>query len=112
MALLAGAVKGPNRYHIRRHPEAAARRGKTVLQAMVRSGYIEDDEMELAIVVGIEKGSRKLQTISYQWLRDWIVPDLFEQLAGYEGRIRVFTTLNTEYQTYAEIRHKPLSSPI
>jgi penicillin-binding protein 1A len=106
MALLAGAVKGPNRYHIRRHPEAADRRGRVVLQAMVRSGYIEADEKELALAVGIQKGSRKLQSISYQWLRDWIVPDLLEQLGSYEGRIRVFTTLNTEYQTYAEIAIK------
>jgi penicillin-binding protein 1A len=102
MALLAGTVKGPNRYHIRRHLDVAAKRGELVLQAMVDAEYIEPEHMDVAISGGIQKGSHKFQAIQYQWLRDWIVPSILKELDGYEGRVRIFTTLNTEYQTYAE----------
>ncbi|MBF0448365.1 MAG: PBP1A family penicillin-binding protein [Magnetococcales bacterium] len=102
-ALLAGTVKGPNRYHIRRHYDLAASRAKTVLQSMVRGDYISSDDQEQAIQTGIQKGDRQFRPIQYQWLKDWITPSLIDKLGDYEGRIRVFTTLNTEYQTYAEI---------
>ncbi|OSM00127.1 putative penicillin-binding protein [Magnetofaba australis IT-1] len=101
-ALLAGSVKGPNRYHPNRYPERANARAKVVLAAMTRAGFITEDEEQFAILAGRQPGDRPWRPIQHQYLRDWIAPQAAKWIGDYSEPVRLFTTLNSEYQLYAE----------
>ncbi|MEO5355363.1 MAG: PBP1A family penicillin-binding protein, partial [Magnetococcus sp. XQGC-1] len=102
VAMLAGTVKGPNFYHVQKHADRAKLRAVVVLGQMVREGFITSREAETAKKRGIEMGELPWQPIQHQYLRDWILPDIRKQLGNFEGQFRVFTTLNPEFQLYAE----------
>ena len=104
--LLAAAVKAPNKYHIQRHPMLAKERAKLVLSQMVRSGFISEDEKKKAIKNGIQVGHRKWRDIEHRYFKDWILKDVKNHIGDLPGPFRAFTTLNTEYQTYAELSVK------
>jgi penicillin-binding protein 1A len=105
-AILAGAVKAPNSYHIKKHPKKAKKRARLVLKQMVKSGFISVGEKNRAEKTGIQVGNRKWRDIEHGYFRDWILPEVKRRIGEHPGPFRVFTTLNTESQTYAELSIK------
>lgn len=62
MALLAGMISSPGRYHPRRHPERAIARRNRVLASMVERGFIAEVEREAAAArpLRLAPGGRRL----------------------------------------------------
>jgi len=105
-ALLVGMVKGPSRYHPRRHPERARERRNLVIDQMVANGYLGADAARAARAAPLdvaEEGAGAgreypafLDLVRRHLQRDYRAEDLTS-----EG-LRVFTTLAPSVQHRAE----------
>jgi penicillin-binding protein 1A len=60
-AILAGSLKAPSDLNPKSHPDAAAARGRVVLQAMADEGYITEDEAKAAAIDSNDKVTTKAQ---------------------------------------------------
>jgi len=106
-ALLAGLPKGPSLYSPLLHPDAAKARQQTVLNRMVKTGYISQTQANLALAAPLNY---------YGWFQPNAVAPYFTSTsvheattrfqlspdALYRGGIRLTTTLDPVLQTAAE----------
>ena len=101
-ATLAGMIQSPARYSPWHNPQAAQERRNTVLDAMVRDGWIKTDEALSA--------SREPIVLASHSQRQSVAPyfiDFVHRTAGTEsettaGRQRIYTTIDLELQQLAE----------
>ena len=99
-ALIAGLFQAPSAYDPYRYPEDATDRRDTVLNLMVRHGYITREESEIAKSIPVESLLRpsnpEMGANPYQSFID-IVLDEVEEKTGkspYTTGMKIYTTLN------------------
>ena len=98
-AMLAGLVKAPSALNPVDHPQAAARRQRVVLDAMVEQKLVTAAVAERARRVHL-RVAEPLPVGGY--FADWAAPQVKQALDAQYGRIQVRTTLDTRLQRRAE----------
>jgi len=98
-ALLAGLPQAPSRYDPRRHPEAALRRQRSVLDRMLAAGFVTADERAAALGTPTEIASRKsVSSDAAPWYVEH-VRSLLEEEYG-----NAFATLGLQVHTAVDLR--------
>ncbi|CAN7612260.1 PBP1A family penicillin-binding protein [Phenylobacterium sp. LjRoot225] len=98
-AMLAGLVKAPSALNPVDHPQAAAKRQRVVLGAMVETKAITQVQAQRARRVRI-RATEPLPVGGY--FADWAAPQVKQALDAQYGRIEVRTTLDSRLQRRAE----------
>jgi len=98
-AMLAGLVKAPSALNPADHPQAARKRQRVVLAAMVETKAITEAQAQQARQVRI-RTAEPLPVGGY--FADWAAPQLKQALDPQYGRMQVRTTLDSRLQRRAE----------
>ena len=109
-AMIAGLFQAPGRYDPYKNPDATETRRQTVLNLMLRHGYISKDEYKIAkkmtvekIVIPQEESYYSSSEVSeYQSFIDTVVEEV-ENKTGknpYSVPMTIYTTLDTDFQDY------------
>jgi penicillin-binding protein 1A len=110
-ALLIGLLKGPGYYNPRRYPERAINRRNTVLEQMLKYDFITDDEAKEAKDKDLELKFRAggTSTAMAGYFKDQVKSELIawkestnQNVDLYRDGLRVYTTLDSRMQHYAE----------
>ncbi|MGQ9497998.1 MAG: transglycosylase domain-containing protein [Desulfotomaculales bacterium] len=106
-AMLAGVLRGPSLYSPYRSPEAAVQRRNTVLDSMVRYGYISPDEAAEAKnqPVELKASSVREKQYPYPYFIDYVMDQLvakYGEAKVFREGLKVYTTLDPKIQGYAE----------
>ena len=100
-ATLAGVLKAPTSYNPVTQPEASATRAALVINAMVESGFINNDEAVQAI-----SAPKTVVASDYvpatQYIADWVAEQLPLLVKNYDQSIIVETTIDPQLQLVAE----------
>lgn len=98
-ALLAGLLKAPSRLNPTRDPEGADQRAALVLQTMVESGFITEEQAAAALR---EKSpTRVVRDDAAPYFADWVLAQVRDYLGGIDTDIRVVTTVDPSLQRIA-----------
>jgi penicillin-binding protein 1A len=107
-ALIAGVVANPSAYDPVAHPQAALRRRNLVLddmykqQLLPRDEYIQARAEVLPAAIDIKPPSVRTKAPYFTtWVRQQLV-DRFGARRAFEGGLKVRTTLDLDFQKYAE----------
>ncbi|MFY7921722.1 MAG: transglycosylase domain-containing protein, partial [Gemmatimonas sp.] len=103
-AVLAGLLKGPERYNPRRFADRAILRRNTVLELMRRGGAITNEDASLAKSYPLQLAERTESGDVAPYFVEWVRQEL-EQHFGkrvYDEGLKVYTTLDVDMQTAAE----------
>jgi penicillin-binding protein 1A len=103
-AVLAGLLKGPERYNPRRFADRAILRRNTVLELMRRGGAIGNEDASLAKAYPLQLAERTESGDVAPYFVEWVRQEL-EQHFGkrlYDEGFKVYTTLDVDMQTAAE----------
>lgn len=107
IALLVGMVKGPSLYNPWRNPENAKKRRNTVLQLMLEHNIIDNALYQMLsqrpLGVQAQRPIQQPQPGFMQAVRQELNQLLGNKKLNYLSGARIFTTLNPELQTQAEI---------
>ena len=103
-ALLAGLFQNPTYYNPYKFPQRAETRRNTVLNLMVRHGYITKDEAEDAKKISVASTLVKRDTDKvndYQAFIDFVLKDVEEKtgINAYKTPVEIYTTLDRSVQT-------------
>jgi penicillin-binding protein 1A len=110
-ALMIGMLKGPAYYSPRRHPERALNRRNTVIEQMLKYGFVTEKQAKKAkaMDLGIKYRVGGNSTVLAGYFRDQIKGEVEMALDGLERKydlysdgLKVFTTLDSRMQRYAE----------
>ena len=116
-AMLIGMLSGNNLYNPRKNPKAAIERRNTVINRMVESNYISEEEGRKYKLKPIDLSNyRKLDQNNglapyfrdvirddlKKWCKDHKNPATGEPYDLYEDGLRIYTTINPRMQLYAE----------
>lgn len=110
-ALLIGLLQNPTYHNPRRHPERAIARRNTVLEQMRKYDFITDDEAEEAKATKLELKYRPggTSTAMAGYFKDQVKAELiaWKEESGkdvdlYRDGLKVYTTLDSRMQQYAE----------
>lgn len=104
-SLLVGMYQSPNAYNPYNHPEAATKRRKTVLNLMVRHGYITEEEAAIANAIPVESlvvkdSENQSSTIPYQGYINMVIEEA-QKITGKDPNttpMKIYTALNTNMQ--------------
>lgn len=109
-AMIAGLFQAPGRYDPYKNPEATEARRKKVLSLMLRHGYINKKEYEVALKMTVDKivlpQSESIyasgEVSQYQSFIDTVVEEVKEKTGKnpYSTSMIIYTTLNTDVQDY------------
>ena len=109
-AFVAGLFQAPTKYNPYKNPEAAEARRITVLKLMLRHGFINKDEYEVAKAMTIDKivlseeesATRSGEVSKYQSFIDTAIEEVKEKTgqSPYRTSMIITTTLNTDFQDY------------
>jgi len=104
-ATLAGIPKSPVAFSPFKFPEANKLRRELVLGKMVELGFVSPSEYEAAKADKVELSKEKSDTMLAPYFVTYIRDMLLEKYGAnlvYSGGLKVYTTLNIDYQKYAE----------
>lgn len=106
-ALLAGLPQAPSAYNPFYDPAAAVARRNSVLDSMVRNKYISAGEAENAKKKELQLETKDVagRQYPYPYFLDYITDELiakFGEASFYKGGLKVYTTIDTDIQLYAE----------
>jgi penicillin-binding protein 1A len=103
-ALLAGLLKGPERYNPRRFADRAIQRRNTVIELMRRGGAVTNADASLAKAFPLQLAERTESGDIAPYFVEWVRRELEERFGTrlYEEGFKVFTTLDVDMQTAAE----------
>lgn len=114
-AMLVGMLKAPTSYNPSLHPEAAMRRRNTVLYQMRRNKYLTQAQFDslkalpIELKYSVENQNSGLAPYFREYLRDDLVKWCKENKKPdgstynlYKDGLRIYTTINSKMQTYAE----------
>ncbi|MBP7497408.1 MAG: transglycosylase domain-containing protein, partial [Bacteroidales bacterium] len=115
-ALLVGMLKAPTKFSPVRHPEAAIKRREVVLNQMMKYKYITQKEYDSVKTISIDMSQFKMldqNTGKATYFREYIRAELMEWCRNnkkqdgtsfnlYKDGLKVYTTINSRMQTYAE----------
>lgn len=103
-AMIAGMFQAPNSYNPYLHPEACEERRQTVLSLMLRHGYINEEEYEIAKSLTVEKllhkDEEQVSTDAYQDFIDTVVEEVIDRTGQdpYVVPMKIYTTMDKEMQ--------------
>ncbi|MGB0910790.1 MAG: penicillin-binding protein 1A [Nitrospirales bacterium] len=103
-AILAGLPKAPNTYSPYRNPELAKKRQDHVLNRMVQTNFISQDEADEALMADIPFRRKSIKPIASYFLehiRQTLV-NHYGATMVYKGGLQVYTTLNVAMQKAAD----------
>jgi penicillin-binding protein 1A len=104
-AMLAGLPKAPNNYSPYRNPEKAKKRRDHALRRMASMRFISKEESEIASLMHFNLGevTDMLNEAPYfvDYMRQYL-EDLYGSTKLYHDGLKVFTTLNIDYQKAAQ----------
>ena len=100
-ATLAGVLKAPTTYNPVTQPEASATRAGLVINAMVNSGFISQDEADQAINAPATVVAADYVPAT-QYVVDWVNEQLPQLVKNYDQSIIVETTIDPQLQLIAE----------
>ena len=105
-AMIAGILRGPSVYSPYRNPELTLRRRNHVLNRMVEEGVLSKEEGEEARtkplnVLPLHRSDSEFAAYFREEVRKYLEKNYGADALYREG-LKVYTTLNTEYQRYAE----------
>ncbi|MEN9507825.1 MAG: hypothetical protein RLZZ621_388 [Gemmatimonadota bacterium] len=103
-AMLAGLLKGPERYNPRRFADRAIQRRNTVLELMRRSGAINNADASLAKAYPLQLAERSESGDVAPYFVEWVRRELEEHFGKrlYDEGLKVYTTIDIDMQTAAE----------
>jgi penicillin-binding protein 1A len=99
---LAGMQKAPNTYRPDRHPQESLSRAETVLDAMVREGFISKKAAVASLKIGVKPGRLTPITFDFRYFRDWVLSDLSNAGVTLNSGTRIPLTLEVTTQANAE----------
>lgn len=106
--MIAGMIQQPERFSPLRHPEAAYARRATVLETMIRAGYLSRSEAEAVGATKVRIADADAASVSAGFAA-YFVEDVRKQLEKdygatrlYRDGLRVWTTLVPQYQQWME----------
>jgi penicillin-binding protein 1A len=104
-SLLAGLLGNPRDFNPRVFPEAALRRRRVVLNAMEATGAINKEELKQADSTPLNiveiRSSSSVAPYFVEILRQYLIERYGAKML-YEGGLRIYTTLDLEFQRIAE----------
>jgi penicillin-binding protein 1A len=104
-ALIAGLPKGPSRYSPLVNPELALERRNIVLQQMLDTGAINENEYLAALDENLTGSPTRTEVTKAPYFVDFVVDELENAIGAnllYKGGLTVHTTLSSEFQYAAE----------
>ena len=115
-ALLVGMLRGPGEYDPVRHPQAALRRRNTVIEQMVRNNFIHEPEAIILkrkpLDIKYKKLDENLGIAPYfrmvvskridEWSKVHTNPQTGRIYDVYRDGLKIYTTINSKMQLYAE----------
>lgn len=118
-ALIAGITKNPSAYNPIKHPERSRERQKTVLDVMLRQGFIDQREYEDAIkediIHKINVADKYDNHAVFSWFEDVLIDNVVNDLINechcssdeawnllYSGGLTIYSTLNVSTQHKCE----------
>lgn len=108
-AMIAGIFQAPGSYDPTIHPEATEQRRQTVLNLMVRHGYITEEEREIASLLTVDKLLNKTTTEEgdeidprYKGFVETVINDVKEKTGEdpYYTSMLIYTTMDEDKQEY------------
>jgi penicillin-binding protein 1A len=100
-AIIAGLVQAPSRLNPTKHPEAADKRARLVLNAMLDQGKITKPQYDVALA-DPARVNRAVGNAASNYVADWIIDLLDDYIGKFTDDIVVQTTLNPALQAAAE----------
>lgn len=100
-AVLAGLLKAPSRYSPTSDPELSRKRAHQVLLNMADAGIMEKDVAERSLTT-LKFPEQLLDGKGERYFTDWIVDMLPDYLSNVQEDILIKTTLDSNFQHYAE----------
>jgi penicillin-binding protein 1B len=102
-ALLAGLVQSPNRYNPYRHPDRAIERRNVVLNSMVETGALTQDEAEASKSEGLRLAPANVDASEAPYFVDLVHEQLVQRIGDNLGQqsLRIYTSLDPELQRVA-----------
>ena len=100
-SLLAGMFQSPNGYNPYKYPEKAEKRRQTVLNLMVRHGYITQEEADIAASIPVESLLvDKKEEVDYQGYIDTVVSEVEKETDQnpYVVPMKIYTTMEKSIQ--------------
>lgn len=100
-SLLAGMFQSPNGYNPYKYPEKAEKRRQTVLNLMVRHGYITKEEANIAASIPVESLLvDKKEEVDYQGYIDTVVSEVEKETDQnpYVVPMKIYTTMEKSIQ--------------
>jgi len=104
-ALLAGLPKSPTNYNPYRHYDRALKRREVVLKRMAQVGLISDLEARQAMLIKPELYQEQSDSRTGSYFLDALINELIQTYGEdvvYHGGIKVFATIDTRLQSYAQ----------
>lgn len=103
-AVLAGLLKGPERYNPRRFADRAILRRNTVLEIMRKEGAINDADASLAKAYPLQLAERTESGDVAPYYVEWVRQELEEHFGTrlYDEGLKVYTSLDVDMQVAAE----------
>ena len=103
-AMLAGLLKGPERYNPRRFADRAILRRNTVLEIMRREGVITNEDASLAKAFPLQLAQRTESGDVAPYFLEWVRAQLLEHFGDrlYDEGLKVYTSLDVDMQGAAE----------
>lgn len=109
IAMMAGFIRGPGFYSPYRHLDRALSRQQLVLQKMVETGHISEDEAKTARAFNIRLAPPQTIANKAPHFVDFVKAELIRQLKGRMGEseisdagLKVYTTLNVNMNRLAQ----------
>lgn len=103
-AMIAGLFQAPNAYYPYLHPEDCEERRQTVLSLMLRHGYINEEEYNIAKELTVDKLLVKKEgetsTNAYQDFIDTVVDEVIKRTGNdpYVVPMKIYTTMDKDMQ--------------
>ncbi|RMF86114.1 MAG: PBP1A family penicillin-binding protein, partial [Nitrospinota bacterium] len=104
-AMLAGLPRAPARYSPYLAPKRALQRRRHVLRRMVENGFISPAQAEEAAKAPLHLRKREVKTVEAPYFVEQVRQYIEERYSStdlYRGGLKVYTTLNREWQRAAE----------
>lgn len=103
-AMIAGLFQAPGAYYPYLYPEACEERRLTVLSLMLRHGYINEEEYNIAKELTVDKllvkKEEETSTNTYQDFIDTVVEEVIDRTGNnpYEVPMKIYTTMDKSMQ--------------
>lgn len=108
-ALLAGLPKSPTNYNPFLHYDLAIKRREIVLSRMSKAGFISETEAREALMTKPKLHHRESDARTGSYFVDALITELVSKYGEdvvYHGGIKVYATIDTKLQSYAQIAIK------